>query len=91
MQGLLYTLTLNLNVTPTYACPAPCRYIMTTAAAQSSIVECLQANAYFGLVPNQVHVFAPDLSVPLLTEDGKMAMETPFRVARTQGSSGERV
>ena len=63
---------------------------MTTAAAQSSIVECLQANAYFGLVPNQVHVFAPDLSVPLLTEDGKMAMETPFRVARTQGSSGER-
>ena len=36
-----------------------------------------------------MHVFAPDVTVPLLGEDGKVAMESPYKVARAPGGSGE--
>lgn len=37
-----------------------------------------------------MHVFAPEVTVPLLGEDGKVAMESPYKVARAPGGSGER-
>ena len=52
-------------------------------------LRCLEASSYFGLEPSQVHVFAPDVTVPLLGEDGKVAMESPYKVARAPGGSGE--
>ena len=52
-------------------------------------LRCLEASSYFGLEPCQVHVFAPDVTVPLLGEDGKVAMESPYKVARAPGGSGE--
>ena len=52
--------------------------------------SCLEASSFFGLELSQVHIFSPDLTVPLLNEEGKVAMETPFKIARGPGGSGER-
>lgn len=49
----------------------------------------LESSLYFGLEPSQVHVFSPDLSVPLLNEEGKVALESPYKVARAPGGTGK--
>ena len=65
--------------------------IMASSPAQEAALKStLESHSYYGLDPEQVTVFYPgDLSVPLLNEDGKIVMESPYKTAKVQGGSGE--
>ncbi|GAX80288.1 hypothetical protein CEUSTIGMA_g7726.t1 [Chlamydomonas eustigma] len=71
------------------SCPTHWYIMATSQTAMTSINKCLESSSYFGLERSQVHVFAPDLTVPLMGDDGKVLLETQFKVARGPGGSGE--
>ena len=57
-------------------------YIMACSADQGEAIKStLATQSYYGLDPEQVVVFYPgDISVPLLSEECKIVMESPYKV-----------
>lgn len=55
-------------------------YIMTSPINHDQTVEFFHQNAYFGLSETNVKFFQQGM-LPCLTEDGKIIMETPYKVS----------
>eukprot|EP00197_Chlamydomonas_leiostraca_P000451 CAMPEP_0202887736 /NCGR_PEP_ID=MMETSP1391-20130828/42836_1 /ASSEMBLY_ACC=CAM_ASM_000867 /TAXON_ID=1034604 /ORGANISM="Chlamydomonas leiostraca, Strain SAG 11-49" /LENGTH=1357 /DNA_ID=CAMNT_0049571033 /DNA_START=127 /DNA_END=4200 /DNA_ORIENTATION=- len=64
-------------------------YIAAAAASVAPLKAFLQDNAFFGLSPGQVHVFAADGHLPALSEDLQLVLEGPAKLARSPRSSGD--
>lgn len=62
-------------------------YVMTSRMNHETTTEFFQQHKYFGLEPSQVHFFTQG-TLPCLTQDGKIIMETPCRVARASDGNG---
>jgi UDP-N-acetylglucosamine/UDP-N-acetylgalactosamine diphosphorylase len=60
-------------------------YIMASSSAQEEALKVtLESQSYYGLDPEQVVVFYPgDVTVPMLSEEGKIVMESPYKASKT--------
>eukprot|EP00884_Botryococcus_braunii_P015716 jgi/Botrbrau1/2828/Bobra.0125s0036.1 len=72
--------------------PTPIRhplrwYIMTSPATDAETRRYFQANKYFGLSKKQV-VFFQQGEMPCMTEEGRVIMETPYRIAMAPDGNG---
>eukprot|EP00246_Nothoceros_aenigmaticus_P005204 TRINITY_DN17094_c0_g1_i1.p1 TRINITY_DN17094_c0_g1~~TRINITY_DN17094_c0_g1_i1.p1 ORF type:complete len:482 (+),score=72.96 TRINITY_DN17094_c0_g1_i1:287-1732(+) len=62
-------------------------YIMTSQFTDAATRKFFENHNYFGLQPEQV-VFFQQGSLPCLSKDGRVIMESPFKVARAPDGNG---
>ncbi|BDA40449.1 UDP-N-acetylglucosamine diphosphorylase 1 [Coccomyxa sp. Obi] len=62
-------------------------YIMTSAATDAATREFFQQHAYFGLDASQI-VFFQQGTLPCLTEEGRIILESPCKIARAPDGNG---
>jgi len=60
------------------------RYIMTSEHTQEATRQFFQKHDYFGLNPDDV-TFFEQFTLPCMTFEGKIILETPYKLARAPG------